>query len=270
MTSFVILLAMIAFSPAQTMAKGPGDGGGGGEGHGRSGEGHGGGGGKHSDAVHAGGGGQSGNPHVGVGGSTGVNLGVRSNPGGPGGRGTMSHQVYDAHNRPEFSGGGWESLDNERYRWDNNRWWFWGADNRWMWYGNDGRWQPYGNAYVVQRPILQNFSGGPIKIDNPASNKETLSYTLDGNLYTIQPGYSQEFREDRAWVVQFSRGTNLDEARYGLQSGLYSFTSTDHGWELYRSEFPQTVAPQPSMVAPPPPTAALQPPMAAPTNPSPQ
>jgi len=268
MTSFVILLATIAFSPMQAMAKGPGDKGGGGGGGGHDG---GGGGGKHSDAVHVGGGGQNGNPHVG-GGGAGVNLGVRSNPGGPGGQGTMSHQVYDAHNRPEFSGGGWESRDNERYRWDNNRWWFWGADNRWVWYGDDGRWQPYGNAYVVQRPILQNLSGGPIKIENPASNKETLSYTLDGNLYTIQPGYSQEFREDRAWVVQFSRGANLDEARYGLQSGLYSFTSTNRGWELYRGEFPQTVAPQPFMAAPPPPPppAAPQPPMAAPTNPSPQ
>ena len=127
-----------------------------------------------------------------------------------------------------------------------------------MWYGDDGRWLNYGNAYVVQRPILENFSGGPIKIVNPAKNGVTLNYTLDGNAFTIPPGYSQDLREDRAWVIQFSRGENLDQARYGLQSGVYTFARTDHGWELYRSEFPQTVAPQPP------------PPMAAPTNPSPQ
>jgi hypothetical protein len=80
--------------------------------------------------------------------------------------------------------------------------------------------------------------GGTITITNPPTNKETLSYTLDGNSYTIPPGYSQEFREDRAWVVQFSRGTNLAPARYGLQSGAYVFTSTGHGWELYRSKSP--------------------------------
>ena len=232
MTSFAILLALVAFSPTQTMAKDPGGGG-----HGGGPGGHGGGeGGNHSAAIHAGGGAQVGDHPVGVGGNAGTNLGVRSTTGGSGGQAATSHQVFDAHTRPEFSGGGGEGRDGWRYRWDNGRWLFWGADNRWMWYGDDGRWQYYGNTYVVQRPILNNFSGGRITIDNPATNKETVSYTLDGNAYTIPPGYSQDFSEDRAWVVQFSRGTNLDQARYGLQSGVYSFASTDHGWELYRSE----------------------------------
>lgn len=111
-----------------------------------------------------------------------------------------------------------------------------------MWYGNDGRWQYYGNAYVVQRPIQQNYSGGPIKIVNPARNGVTMNYTLDGNAFTMPPGYSQDLQEDRAWVIQFSRGANLDQTRYGLQSGVYTFTRTDYGWELYRSEFPQTAA----------------------------
>ena len=100
---------------------------------------------------------------------------------------------------------------------------FWGVHNRWMSYGDDGRWQDYGNPYVVRRPIVNNFSGGLIKIANPAANQETLSYTLDGNAYTISPGYSQEFREDRDWVVEFSRGENLEQARYGLQSGRALF-----------------------------------------------
>ena len=105
------------------------------------------------------------------------------------------------------------------------------------WYGGYGYYAPV-VPYVVQRPIFENptFSGLPIKITNPAANGVTLSYTLDGVAYTIAPGYSQDFREDRGWVVQFSRGASLDQAEYGLQSGLYTFTSTDHGWELYRSE----------------------------------
>ena len=82
------------------------------------------------------------------------------------------------------------------------------------------------------------FSGGAITITNPATSKITLSYTLDGNAYTIPPGYRQDLRADRAWVIQFTRGTNLDRARYELPSGRYSFTSTDHGWELYRSRLP--------------------------------
>jgi hypothetical protein len=166
------------------------------------------------------------------------------------------HQVYDAHNRPEYSLGHGEGRDAWRYRWDNDRWWFYGPDNRWMWYGDDGQWVNYGNAYVVQRPIMENFSGGPIKIINPAKNGVTLSYTLNGTVFTIRPGYSQDLREDQAWVIEFSRGENMDQAQYGLQTGVYTFTPTDHGWELYRSDFPQRIAPQP--------------PKAAPTNPSPQ
>jgi hypothetical protein len=166
------------------------------------------------------------------------------------------HKAFDAHNRPEFSGGNGEGRDSWRYRWDNGRWWFWGADNRWMWYGDEGRWLNYGNAYVVQRPILEGFSGGPIKIVNPANNGVTLNYTLDGNAFTIPPGYSQELREDRAWVIEFNRGANSDQTRYGLQSGVYTFSRTDHALELYRSEFP--------------PAVATRPPKAVPTNPSPQ
>jgi hypothetical protein len=82
------------------------------------------------------------------------------------------------------------------------------------------------------------FSGGPITINNPATNNAALSYTLDGDTYTILPGYVQDLREDRAWVIRFSRSANGDKAQYSLQSGTYAFTSTDHGWELYRSKSP--------------------------------
>ncbi len=269
MTSFAILLALIAFSPTSIMAKGPGGGGGGGGG----GEGGG-----HANGVRAGGGEQGGEHQAGAGGgeqggehqagvsageqggehhgNAAIDVGVRSKADDAGVQGMKPHQVYDARNRPEFSAAKGEGRDSWRYRWDNGRWWFWGPDNRWMWYGDDGQWLNYGNAYVVQRPIAEGFSGGPIKIVNPAENKVTLNYTLDGNAFSLPPGYSQELREDRAWEIQFSRGTNSDPTRYGLQSGLYTFARTDGGLELYHSAFPKTVAPQP--------------PKAVPTNPSPQ
>ncbi len=162
-----------------------------------------------------------------------------------------SQQTFDSKKHPDFmSGSG--THDNWRYRWNNGRWWFWAPDNRWAWY-DDGRWS-YDNRYVVNRPIFENFSGGPIKITNPASNHVTLSYVLDGVAYSVPPGYSQELREDRPWVIQFSRGPNMDEARYALRSGRYTFASTGHGWELYRTEFQQSTAP-------------VNPPSQAPVNP---
>jgi hypothetical protein len=209
MTSFAILLALAAFGPTATTAKGLGGG-------------------------QSSGGGSRG---VQQGGGAETRSGAGTAIGRPEGQAVTGYQNFGVQNSPQFSVGAGVSGTSEswRYRSDNGRWWYWTPQNRWMWYGDNGQWTDYGaNAYVVQRPILENFSGGPITITNPATNGVSLSYTLDGAAYTIAPGYSQDFREDRAWVVQFSRGGNMDQARYGLTSGVYSFTGTEHGWELYK------------------------------------
>jgi hypothetical protein len=259
MTLCAALLALIAFGPAQAMAKGPADGGGGGGGKDNQ-----------PSGVRAGSGNPSGDHHAGAGSGTAVNPGVHPSTGGAGvgqpaagapapsihpntggavGLAKGPHQTFDAQHRPDFSGGP-EGRDSWRYRWDSGRWLFWGPDNRWMWYGDDGRWVTYGTPYVVRRPIVGSFSGGPIKIVNPAESGVTLSYSLDGSDFTMAPGSSQEFQEDRAWAIQFSRGAGLDQARYGLQSGVYTFGRTDRGVELYRSEFAQTGPPPPAPAAP--------------------
>jgi hypothetical protein len=251
MNSFPILLALVAFSPTTTTAKGP---------EGVQGKGHPGGG--QQSVRH-----QSGTPqsvgHQSVGqptierqgtGSSGNHYEAGPSLGRARDAGTNAYRGEGAHVNPQFSVGVGVAAGAEswRYRSDNGRWWYWTPQNSWMRYGDDGQWTDYradsypaaANAYAVERPILENslpaanFSGGPITITNPATNNVALSYTLDGVAYTIAPGYTQDFSEDRAWVIQFSRGANLDQVQYGLQSGLYSFTSTDQGWELYRSELP--------------------------------
>ena len=106
------------------------------------------------------------------------------------------------------------------------------------WYGHPyGYYQPV-VPYVVQRPIIvaPAFSGLPIKITNPATNSATLSYALNGVTYSIPPGHSQDLTVDRSWVISFGRGGNFGTARYGLEAGLYTFASTDHGWESYHGE----------------------------------
>ena len=98
----------------------------------------------------------------------------------------------------------------------------------------------HGVPYVVQRPVYvepilePTFSGAPIRIFNPMGNKVTLSYMLNGVPYSMAEGYMQELRDDRQWVIDFSRGSTFGQARYGLEPGQYTFTRTDHGWELYR------------------------------------
>jgi hypothetical protein len=261
MTTIAILLVLVAFNPAQTLAKGPGNSG---------------------NSSNSGSSGSSSNSmqsssHINMGNSgsnSGSNYGFNFNKGMNNGsskgmnqgmsQGMNPNKFYSSNNKPEFSGD--KGKDNWRYRWDNGRWWFWGPGDQWMWYGDDGRWLNYNNAYVVNRPILENFSGDPIKIVNPAKNGVTLNYTLNGALFNIPPGYSQDLREDRAWVIQFNRGQSLDQARYGLNSGVYTFGRTDHGWELYRSDLPQAIGP-PAPIAPTnPSTAPTNPPAAAPAN----
>jgi hypothetical protein len=148
---------------------------------------------------------------------------------------------------------GWQQggVSHDDWRWRNGSW-YWGTDYRY----------PV-TPYVVERPIIVNplpdaqFSGGPIKITNPATNKVTLSYTLNGVTYTIPPGYTQDLREDRPWVIDFSRGANFGQGRYSLESGLYSFSLSASGWELYRRPLEQAVAaPLPPT---PPPAMSAQP-----------
>ncbi len=267
MTLFAILLVLMAFDSTQTLAKGPGSGNSSSGMQSNSNQNSGGSGSKFSNSGSNAA--SSGNSGSNTSSGSGFNLNKGMNSGMSMGKGMNSQKVFDANNKPLFSDGKGEGKDSWRYRWDNGRWWFWGPGDRWMWYGNDDRWQYYGNAYVVNRPILENFSGDPIKIVNPAKNGVTLNYMLNGSAFTIPPGYSQDLREDRAWVIQFSRGTNLDQARYGLQPGVYKFGRTDNGWELYRSELPQTVAPPAPIAAPtnPPMAPPTNPPVAAPTNP---
>jgi hypothetical protein len=131
-------------------------------------------------------------------------------------------------------------------------------------YGGDAYYQPVNpTPYVVQSPIIENPTPAqPVRIINPAANKVTLSYTLDGSTRTIAPGTSQDLMLDHAAVIDFSRGGNFGQGRYGLEPGLYTFSMSDHGWELYHSDLPQTASPGGSANNPMPPTAP-------PTNPMP-
>jgi len=92
------------------------------------------------------------------------------------------------------------------------------------------------------------------------SKAAALSYTLNGTVYTIQPGYTQTLQEDRAWAIEFNRGPNQGQARYGLQTGAYSFGANGSGWELFNR--PVETTSQNSPANPPPPVTV-------PMNPSP-
>ena len=123
------------------------------------------------------------------------------------------------------SGGNWSGGNNGNSGKEN---WNGGSGSNWQWgYGHPYHGYGYGYGYysgvpyVAERPIYENppFSGLPIKITNPAANGVTLSYTLNGVLYTIPPGYSQELVQDRSWVIGFSRGATSARRNTGWSRG---------------------------------------------------
>lgn len=90
-----------------------------------------------------------------------------------------------------------------------------------------------------------------IKLVLPKEATAPLSYTLNGTIYSIKPGYSQVFADDRVWTIEFLRGGNGSlPASYQLQAGTYSFAVDENGWDLKR--FPAKPVQELPALAPPP------------------
>jgi hypothetical protein len=85
-----------------------------------------------------------------------------------------------------------------------------------------------------------------IKLSLPAAATGSLTYSLNGHVYTIQPGYSQTFPDDRAWTIEFLRGpVGSPVATYPLKAGTYIFTIGAAGWELQHPPTVSTSSPLP-------------------------
>jgi hypothetical protein len=91
----------------------------------------------------------------------------------------------------------------------------------------------YRPAYVRPQP----YSGPGVTVRNPAGSKVTLSYLLDDSQeQEISAGETQKLTAKGSYIVSFDRGGDHGSARYTITEGLYQFTMTDHGWELYRQK----------------------------------
>jgi hypothetical protein len=66
------------------------------------------------------------------------------------------------------------------------------------------------------------------------TGESAVNYTLDGQRYTMGPGYQQVLARNRL-TVAFDRGGSFGHAKYGIDDGWYKFTATDRGWELYKN-----------------------------------
>ena len=74
-------------------------------------------------------------------------------------------------------------------------------------------------------------------IVNPESNGVDLGFIVDGEAATLPKGNRIDMPVSQPRVIEFDRGGSFGTGQYTLDNGLYTFTPTDHGWELYRTPY---------------------------------
>jgi len=73
-------------------------------------------------------------------------------------------------------------------------------------------------------------------IVNPKENGVVLRYVLDGKEIELPPGHYQNLGLGHAWTVEFDRGGSLGKHRYSITNGLFEFTPTSEGWQLFQQK----------------------------------
>lgn len=95
-----------------------------------------------------------------------------------------------------------------------------------------------GDYYDYDQPsysVVAPYQGPGVAIRNRSG--EPLSFMLDdARPMKIETGETQRLMEKGQFVITFNRGGQFGDARYTIHEGLYEFTPTDHGWELYRQK----------------------------------
>ena len=78
----------------------------------------------------------------------------------------------------------------------------------------------------------------PVKIVNPSATNATISFSIDGQSYSLPPGETHLYslRAGADSLIEFGRGSEFGDARYTLNSGTYTFAATPKGWNLFQGE----------------------------------
>lgn len=104
---------------------------------------------------------------------------------------------------------------------------------------------PYPSRPWWGAPSVPPRSRGKIVIAHEKSADESVEYTLNGYRYQIQPGYVQQFEDDRTWVIAFDGEAPEKPIRYTLTAGRYRFLKRETGWDLVREPDEKATAESP-------------------------
>jgi hypothetical protein len=122
--------------------------------------------------------------------------------------------------------------------WWNNRWYSyypWGYGG-YGYYGNGYGGGGYcGGGYAQTTQVQAAYEGPGVAIRNPSEHP--IHFTIDGQRQmSIEAGETIRLTEYADYQIAFDRGENFGTARYTIYEGLYEFTPTERGWELYRQK----------------------------------
>ena len=121
----------------------------------------------------------------------------------------------------------------------------WGYGNYGGSYYSDGYYTQPGMSYSPTFQVQQAYDGPGVAIRNKTDVE--LNFTVDDSRQmSIEPGETVRLAENARFTISFDRGSDFGSARYTVHEGLYEFTPTENGWELYRQKSDNSVAAEPN------------------------
>jgi hypothetical protein len=172
--------------------------------------------------------------NIGAGTSTGVRAGGARVGGSGFGIGIGPGGIYAGPTRGWYGGryGSYGGYPYGRYGYGYSD--GWGRD-----YGYGGYYS--GNTYYSsptysQSVVVRNDYDGPgVAIRNLTD--QSIHFTLDDQRQlSIGPQETIRLTEAPQFLIAFDRGSSFGSTRYTIHEGLYEFTPTERGWELFRQK----------------------------------
>lgn len=81
--------------------------------------------------------------------------------------------------------------------------------------------------------VAPSFQGAGMVVSNPRGNSGTVNFTLDGQTYTLEPGYQISLKTRPSYSIAFGRGDGGAAQSYTLSDGkIYNFSAASGVWDV--------------------------------------
>jgi len=90
----------------------------------------------------------------------------------------------------------------------------------------------YPAAPVV--PGVIAYKGKGLVLWNADTNSQPVTFRVDGQRCTLEPGYQITLTAKPSWTVVFDRGASMESVSRTIEDGkTYTFEHSDIGWDLH-------------------------------------